>query len=202
MSWSASVVRVLLTNHELVHRELAFVQTLFQIHPPSPENVEAVFGVVASAPPPHGSEGLTLTAGFLKYGSDQTRTLTLLKSEPCRSVRGDSLWGDITHRLMLQLGVTCRSQRPQQLTVGTDSLPEPPGVIRGTAWFGTAASALFRLTWWCLNITGVHRAAPSLTFTPARLAAVPEAGVSHETRALSAAAPPFKIFRLFQHMHL
>lgn len=43
MSWSASVVRVLLTNHELVHRELAFVQTQFQIHPPSPENVEAVF---------------------------------------------------------------------------------------------------------------------------------------------------------------
>lgn len=134
MSWSASVVRVLLTNHELVNRELAFVQTLFQIHPPSPENVEAVFGVVASAPSPHGSEGLTLTAGFLKYGSDQTRTLTLLKSEPCRSVRGDSLWGDITHRLMLQLGVTCRSQRPQQLTVGTTrcrSLQGSSGELRG-----------------------------------------------------------------------
>lgn len=56
-----------------------------QIHPPSPENLEAVFW-----------RGRISTAGFLKYGLDQTRTLTLLKS-----VRGDSLCGDITPRLML-----------------------------------------------------------------------------------------------------
>lgn len=60
----------------------------------------------------------------------------------------------------------------QQLTVGTDSLPEPPGVIGGTAWFGTSALASFRVTWWCLNITAVLQAAPSVTF--AGLAAVPE----------------------------
>lgn len=47
-----------------------------QIHPPLPENLEAVFW-----------RGRISTAGFLKYGLDQTRTLTLLKSEPCEVIR-------------------------------------------------------------------------------------------------------------------
>lgn len=42
-SWSPSVVRVLLTNHELVHRAMVFVHTQFQIPLPSPENDEAVY---------------------------------------------------------------------------------------------------------------------------------------------------------------
>lgn len=54
----------------------AFVHTQFQIHPPSPENVEAVFW-----------RGRISTAGFLKYGLDQTRTLTLLKSDQREVIR-------------------------------------------------------------------------------------------------------------------